>query len=110
MFFGFLVTGPNRGQDADTAKRLQAEDLACMEGQANEGKLVLCRPASTVDGARRGIGVDRVADEAEARRRGEADPTIMAGRLALELHGWQVPIGGLPRDRASSSARRRSSG
>ncbi len=95
VFFGFLVTGPNRGQDADTAKRLQAEHLAYMEGQANEGKLVLAGPF-TVDGTRRGIVVYRVADEAEARRRGDADPMIKAGRLALELHGWQVPIGALP--------------
>jgi uncharacterized protein YciI len=95
VFFGFLVTGPNRGQDADTAKRLQAEHLAYMEGQAAEGKLVLAGPF-TVDGTRRGIVVYRVADEAEARSRGEADPMIKAGRLALELHGWQVPIGALP--------------
>ncbi len=95
VFFGFLVTGANRGQDAETAKRLQAEHLAYMEGQANEGKLVLAGPI-TVDGARRGIVVYRVADEAEARRRGEADPMIAAGRLALELHAWQVPIGALP--------------
>ena len=66
-----------------------------MEGQANEGKLVLAGPF-TADGTRRGIVVYRVADEAEARRRGEGDPMIKAGRLALELHPWQVPIGALP--------------
>jgi uncharacterized protein YciI len=66
-----------------------------MEGQANEGKLVLAGPITT-DGERRGIVVYRVADEAEARKRGEGDPMIKAGRLALELHPWQVPIGALP--------------
>ena len=95
VFFGFLVTGSNRGQDAETAKQLQADHLAYMEGQANEGKLVLAGPFTT-DGTRRGIVVYRVADEAEARRRGEGDPMIKAGRLALELHPWQVPIGALP--------------
>jgi uncharacterized protein YciI len=95
VFFGFLVSGPNRGQDAETAKRLQAEHLAYMEGQAKEGKLVLAGPFTT-DGPRRGIVVYRVADEAEARRRGEGDPMIKAGRLALELHPWQVPRGALP--------------
>ena len=95
VFFGFLVTGPNRNQDADTAKRLQAEHLAYMDGQAKEGKLVVAGPFST-DGPRRGIVVYRVADEAEARRRGEGDPMIKAGRLALELHPWQVPQGALP--------------
>jgi uncharacterized protein YciI len=95
VFFGFLVNGPNRGQDAETAKRLQAEHLAYMDGLANEGKLVLAGPITT-DGERRGIVVYRVGDEAEARKRGEGDPMIKAGRLALELHPWQVPIGALP--------------
>lgn len=95
VFFGFLVNGPNRNQDAETAKRLQAEHLAYMEGQAKEGKLVAAGPFTT-DGARRGIVVYRVQDEAEARRRGEGDPMIKAGRLALELHPWQVPQGALP--------------
>ena len=83
-------------QDAETAKRLQGEHLAYMEGQANEGKMVLAGPFTSADGTRRGIVVYRVADEAEARRRGEGDPMIKAGRLALELHPWQVPIGALP--------------
>jgi uncharacterized protein YciI len=96
VFFGFLVNGPNRSQDAETAKRLQAEHLAYMEGQANEGKIVLAGPFTSAEGTRRGIVVYRVADEAEARRRGEGDPMIKAGRLALDLHPWQVPIGALP--------------
>lgn len=95
VFFGFLVNGPNRSQDAETAKRLQAEHLAYMDAQAKEGKLVAAGPFTT-DGARRGIVVYRVADEAEARRRGEGDPMIKAGRLAIELHPWQVPQGALP--------------
>jgi uncharacterized protein YciI len=95
VFFGFLVNGANRNQDAATAEKLQKEHLAYMEGQASEGKLVLAGPFTTV-GARRGIVVYRVGDEAEARQRGEGDPMIKAGRLALELHGWQVPLGALP--------------
>jgi hypothetical protein len=57
--------------------------------------LVVAGPFSS-DGPRRGIVVYRVAEEAEARRRGEGDPMIRAGRLALELHPWQVPQGALP--------------
>ena len=45
VFFGFLVSGQNRGQDAETAKRLQAEHLAYMDGQAKEGKLVMASPS-----------------------------------------------------------------
>jgi uncharacterized protein YciI len=95
VFFGFLVEGANRTQDEATAKRLQAEHLAYMEGQANEGRLVMAGPFTTA-GVRRGIVVYRVGDEVEARRRGEGDPMIKAGRLALDLHPWQVPLGALP--------------
>ena len=95
VYFGFLNSGPNRGQDAETAKRLQAEHLAYMDGQAKEGKLVVAGPF-TVDGTRRGVVIYRVADAAEAKRRAEADPMVQAGRLAVELHPWQVPLGALP--------------
>jgi uncharacterized protein YciI len=95
VFFGFLNSGPNRGQDPETAKRLQAEHLAYMEGQAKEGKLVLAGPFMT-DGPRRGIVVYRVADLDDATRRAEGDPMVKAGRLAVELHPWQVPQGALP--------------
>jgi uncharacterized protein len=95
VYFGFLVSGPNRGQDADTAKRLQSEHLAYMEGQSKEGKLIVAGPF-TQDGTRRGVVVYRVADAAEAKRRAEADPMVKAGRLAVELHPWQVPQGALP--------------
>ena len=95
VYFGFLVSGPNRGQDPETAKRLQAEHLAYMEGQSKEGKLVVAGPFR-VDGPRRGVVVYRVADAAEAKRRAEADPMVKAGRLVVELHPWQVPQGALP--------------
>ena len=95
VYFGFLVSGPNRGQDAETAKRLQGEHLAYMEGQSKQGKLIVAGPF-TVDGARRGVVIYRVASADEARQRAEADPMVKAGRLAVELHPWQVPQGALP--------------
>jgi uncharacterized protein YciI len=95
VFFGFLNSGPNRGQDAETAKRLQAEHLAYMDGQGKEGRLVLAGPFMN-DGPRRGIVVYRVADAEEAKRRAEGDPMVKAGRLAVQLHPWQVPQGALP--------------
>ena len=95
VYFGFLNSGPDRGQDAETAKRLQTEHLAYMEGQSREGKLVVAGPI-TGNQIRRGVVVYRVADEQEARRRAEADPMIKAGRLSVELHPWQVPQGALP--------------
>lgn len=94
VYFGFLKRGPNRGQDDETAKRLQAEHLAYMDGQSKEGKLVVAGPFM-VDGDRRGIVVYRVATMEEAKQRAEADPMVKVGRLAVELHPWQVPTGAL---------------
>jgi len=95
VYFGFLNSGPNRGQDAETAKRLQAEHLSYMEGQSQAGKLIVAGPF-TADGPRRGVVIYRVATADEARQRAEADPMVKAGRLAVELHPWQVPQGALP--------------
>lgn len=95
VFFGFLKSGPTRGQDAETAKRLQAEHLKYMDGQSAEGKLVVAGPFM-VDTPRRGIVVYRVDTIEEAKQRAEADPAVKAGRLVVELHPWQVPKGALP--------------
>jgi uncharacterized protein len=95
VYFGFLKRGSNRGQDEETAKRLQQEHLRYMEGQAKEGKLVVAGPFM-VDGDRRGIVVYRVASMEEAKQRAESDPMVKIGRLAVELHPWQVPRGALP--------------
>ena len=95
VYFGFLLRGPNRGQDAETAKRMQGEHLAYMEGQSQQGKLVVAGPI-TEESARRGIVVYRVATAEEAKQRAESDPMVKAGRLQVELHPWQVPVGALP--------------
>jgi uncharacterized protein YciI len=95
VYFGFLNSGPNRGHDAATAERLQAEHLAYMDGQSKEGKLILAGPF-VGGGTRRGVVVYRVANAEEARSRAEGDPMVKAGRLAVELHPWQVPQGALP--------------
>ena len=95
VYFGFLNSGPNRTQDAETAKRLQAEHLAYMGDQHKQGKLVFAGPF--VDGGRhRGLVVYRVASMDEARTRANGDPMVKAGRLSVDLHAWQVPKGALP--------------
>jgi len=101
VYFGFLVRGPNRGQDADTAQRLQREHLAYMEGQAQLGKLIVAGPITT-ESERRGIVVYRVASPEEAQERAAADPMVKAGRLQVELHPWQVPVGALPAAKTAS--------
>lgn len=94
LYFGFLNKGPNRAHDAETAKRLQGEHLAYMDGQSKEGKLVVAGPFM-VDMDRRGLVVYRVASMDEARSRASADPMVKEGRLAVELHPWQVPKGAI---------------
>ena len=95
VYFGFLVRGPNRGQDAETAKQLQAEHLAYMESQAKLGRLIVAGPLA-VDEARRGIVVYRAASLEQAREYANGDPMIKVGRLVVDLHPWQVPLGALP--------------
>ena len=95
VYFGFLNSGPNRGQDADTAKRLQAEHIAYMEEQHKKGRLVFAGPF--VDGGiHRGLVIYRAASMEEAKTWAEGDPMVKIGRLAVDLHTWQVPKGALP--------------
>ena len=94
IYFGFLNSGPNRSQDAETAARLQKEHLAYMTRQAELGKLVLAGPIVKGEN-RRGIVAYRVAAAQEAQERAEGDPMVKAGRLAVELHPWAIPKGAL---------------
>lgn len=94
LFFVFLNDGASRGQDEATAKRLQQEHHAYIEQQAKDGRLVAAGPI-TAPGSRRGLVVYRVATIEEARERANGDPMVQAGRLAVDLHPWQVPIGAI---------------
>jgi uncharacterized protein YciI len=94
VYFGFLNTGPNRGQDAQTAAALQKQHLAFMEGQHEQGRLLVAGPF-VEPGPRRGLVVYRAGTLEEALSRASADPMIKAGRLALELHPWVVPKGAM---------------
>jgi uncharacterized protein len=93
VYFGFLKSGPDRGQDPEEAKRLQAAHLAHMADQHAQGALLAAGPLGEGAGDRRGIVVYRAPTMEEAKSRGEADPAVKAGRLVLELHPWTVPKG-----------------
>lgn len=92
IYFGFLVNGPNRSQDAETAKNLQRAHLDYMDGQGKIGKLVLAGPLLD-GGVRRGLIAYRVATTEEAMERASGDPMVKAGRLAVELYEWTIPKG-----------------
>jgi uncharacterized protein YciI len=93
LFFGFLVNGPNRAQDAATATQLQQEHLAYMDKQAAAGRLVLAGPIATREGTRRGVIAYRAASLEEAVAFASGDPMVKAGRLAVELHPWMTTKG-----------------
>ncbi len=85
-----LKAGPNRGQDAETAARLQRAHLDNIKRMAREGSLVLAGPFSD-DGDIAGIYIFDVGSVEEARALTETDPAVKAGRLVMELHPWYGP-------------------
>ena len=98
VYFAFLKKGPNRKEgDGDTpqVQELQKAHIANIERLAKLGKIVAAGPFGD-DGDLRGIFVFRVASLQEAQDLCATDPMIKIGRLAVELHPWQVPEGILP--------------
>ena len=98
VYLGFLKSGPNRKQgDGETpaVQELQRAHIANIERLAEMKKLVAAGPFGD-DGNLRGIFVFRVGSLQEAQDLCATDPMVKIGRLAVELHPWQVPEGVLP--------------
>jgi len=98
VYIGFLKKGPNRKDGDDKTpevQELQKAHLANINRLAATKKLVMAGPFSD-DGDLRGIFVFRVGSLAEAQELCATDPMIKIGRLAVELHPWQVPDGVIP--------------
>jgi uncharacterized protein YciI len=98
LYLAFLKKGPNRKEgDGDTpqVQELQKAHIANIERLAKLGKIVAAGPFGD-DGDLRGIFVFRVSSLEEAQELCATDPMIKIGRLAVELHPWQVPEGVLP--------------
>jgi uncharacterized protein YciI len=98
VYLAFLKKGSNRKEgDGDTpeVQELQKAHLANIHRLADMKKLVVAGPFGD-DGDLRGIFVLRVNSLQEAKDLCATDPMIKAGRLAVELHPWQVPEGVLP--------------
>jgi uncharacterized protein YciI len=97
-YLAFLKKGPNRKEGDDktpVVQELQKAHIANINRLAEMKKLVVAGPFGD-DGPLRGIFVFRVASLAEAQELCDTDPMIKIGRLAVELHPWQVPEGVLP--------------
>lgn len=98
LYLAFLKKGPNRKEgdgDNPQVQELQKAHLANINRLAETKKLIAAGPFGD-DGNFRGIFVFRVGSLQEAQDLCDTDPMIKIGRLAAELHPWQVPEGLLP--------------
>jgi len=96
VYLAFLTKGPNRTEkETPEVQELQKAHLANINRLAEMKKLIAAGPFGD-DGNLRGIFVFRVSSLQEAQDLCATDPMIKAGRLAVELHPWQVPEGVLP--------------
>jgi uncharacterized protein YciI len=96
LYLAFLKKGPNRTEkETPEVQELQKAHIANIERLAKLGKIVAAGPFGD-DGNLRGIFVFRVSSLEEAQDLCATDPMIKVGRLAVELHPWQVPEGVLP--------------
>jgi uncharacterized protein len=95
-YLGFLSRGPKWTPERTPAtEELQKAHMANILRLAEMKKLVMAGPFGG-NGAMRGIFVFRVDSLEEAKQLAETDPSVQAGRLAIDMHTWLVPEGVLP--------------
>jgi uncharacterized protein len=88
-----LSAGPIRDQGEAEADRLQQEHLRHLFMLRNEGKLLLNGPVLD-DGDLIGIAIYAGQDHDAVRALAEADPSVKAGRLRVDVR----PLFGIPGD------------
>jgi uncharacterized protein YciI len=69
--------------------------MAHINSMARSGKLVIAGPFEN-GGDYAGVFVFKGNSIDEAKALAEADPTVKAGRLVIDIHPWLVPEGSLP--------------
>jgi uncharacterized protein YciI len=80
--------------DEETLDRIQAEHLAFHAMLRAEGKVVTNGPLlGQPDESLRGLTFYCVGSVEEARRLAEQDPSVKAGRLAVDVMQWLCPTG-----------------
>jgi uncharacterized protein YciI len=92
--FVLLRRGPRAGEYSDDELEvLQAQHLAHLEAMAAAGKLVAAGPFSDQpDDSLRGLCVYETGVD-EARELAESDPSVRAGRMAVEVMTWWTKKG-----------------
>jgi uncharacterized protein YciI len=95
--FVLLKRGPRALEFTDEQlDRLQEQHLAHLAAMSEQGHLVLAGPFSEqADETLRGFCLYRTSVE-ETRRLAESDPSVQAGRIAVDVMGWWTKRGSLP--------------
>ena len=95
--FVLLKRGPRAfGYSEEELNHLQEEHLAHLDAMREQGHLLLAGPFSDqADETLRGFCLYRTSVE-ETRRLVEADPSVRAGRMAVDVMGWWTKRGSLP--------------
>ena len=95
-YLAFLTRGekwtPEKTPQTEAIQKAHMDNINRL---AETKKLVVAGPFGD-NGTLRGIFVFKVASLEEAKALAETDPAVQAGRLALDIHPWQVPEGILP--------------
>ena len=95
-YLAFLTRGAKwTPEKTPQTEEIQKAHMANINRLAETKKLVVAGPFGD-DGTLRGIFVFKVGSLEEAKTLAETDPAVQAGRLALDIHPWQVPEGILP--------------
>ena len=93
VYLGLLTRGEKwTAEETPATEELQKAHLANIRELARTKKLVLAGPFGD-NGTLRGIFVFKVSSLAEAKELAEGDPSVKAGRLAVEMHPWLIPEG-----------------
>jgi uncharacterized protein len=95
--FVLLKRGPRAFEySEEELDRLQEQHLAHLDAMKEQGHLLVAGPFSDQpDETLRGFCLYRTSVE-ETRRLAESDPSVQAGRMAVEVMGWRTKRGSLP--------------
>jgi len=91
-FIALYVKGAKADQPLTKEERdaFMRQHTAYLRSQVEAGKYLLVGPL-TDDGQVRGIAVIHAASAEEAREIANADPAILSGRMAIEIHPGVLP-------------------
>jgi uncharacterized protein YciI len=84
--------------DEATLEQIQHDHIAYLAKLRAAGRVVTNGPVSDqADASLRGLTFYRVGSLEEARRLAEEDPSVRAGRLAVDVMRWYCPAGTMVR-------------